>query len=124
MPKKPARSIKRISRAREVELARKARELKAKAAPKSKRKDHPVGIRLSDSELDMVKVDCDEITATTGFEIKVGSYAKHAVVSHRRLRRLETCVREFLNRMVGGVPAIGTDLATEIAILAGKIEGK
>jgi methylthioribose-1-phosphate isomerase len=119
MPKKPVRSIKRISRSREVELARKARELKAKAAPKSKRKDHPVGIRLSDSELDMVKVDCDEITATTGFEIKVGSYAKHAVVSHRRLRRFEARVRDLVSR-----PIETMDLLVEIAALKGALDDR
>lgn len=54
---------------------------------------HPTNLRFSDEEIAPLEADRKEINAA-GVPVSFGQYAKHAVKSYPRLRRLEAMLRE------------------------------
>lgn len=68
--------------------------------PDKERTDTPVGFRLNAADLVRVQADLLRVKEDAGIQIKIGSYAKHALLEHGRLRRLEQALREHAANQV------------------------
>jgi hypothetical protein len=53
---------------------------------------HPITLRFDDNEMAALQTDRREIN-NTGIPVSAGAYAKHAVLSYPRLRKLEAQIR-------------------------------
>ena len=60
------------------------------------RTDHPAGCRISDAERSAVLEDIKHIETASGHAPSLGSYTKHALLSHPRYRRMEVQLRKLL----------------------------
>ncbi|HKQ65981.1 MAG TPA: hypothetical protein VJZ73_13285 [Methylomirabilota bacterium] len=63
-----------------------------------KRKDHPAGCRVNDAELARIDADVADLKRASGMSISRGAYAKHAILEHGRLRRLDVAVKAIIAR--------------------------
>lgn len=63
-----------------------------------------VNIRLKPKEAAQVVADVESAVAAAGFPLTVSAYAKHAILSHGRLRRMESMLKDAsLESIVDGV---------------------
>lgn len=53
---------------------------------------HPVTLRFNDNEMAALNTDRRQLG---GIPVSVGAYAKHAVVSYPKLRKLDESLRQF-----------------------------
>lgn len=60
------------------------------------RTDHPAGCRVTDNELAAVRADIDDLAELGGPKPSLGAYTKHALLSHRRLRRIEAAAKALV----------------------------
>lgn len=78
-----------------------------------KRKDHPAGCRVNDSELAHIDADIADMKRASGLTISRGAYAKHAILEYPALRRLLHSVRANVTL---GQKESGVSLPSEEAI--------
>jgi len=72
------------------------KNLRSKSKPTKSRTDHPAGCRINDAERDQVMSDIADIKQASGHAPSLGSYTKHALLSHPRYRRMEVQLRKLL----------------------------
>lgn len=60
--------------------------------PKTKAKAKAITLRFTGPEIEPIELDRREIVGA-GVPAKIGAYAKHAVMSYPRLRKLEALIR-------------------------------
>lgn len=70
--------------------------LRSKSKSARTRTDHPAGCRINDAERDQVMADIADIKQASGHAPSLGSYTKHALLSHPRYRRMEVQLRKLL----------------------------
>jgi hypothetical protein len=70
----------------------------------TKRADHSIGIRVSPAELIGLQEAIVRLSAASGIDVKLGAYAKHAVLSHARLRSMEADVRALHSEIFNAGP--------------------
>lgn len=61
---------------------------------------HPVTLRFNDNEMAALNTDRRQLG---GIPVSVGAYAKHAVVSYPKLRKLDDLMRKYATT---GIPQI------------------
>lgn len=64
---------------------------------------HPVSFVLDTPENTRIVSECRQIEQASGMpDLTVGRYAKHALLTHRRLRSIETQLRSWLSVLTDG----------------------
>ncbi len=63
-----------------------------------------ITIRLNELEMASMDAELVELKKRSGLDVKIGQYAKHAVMEHARLRRIEVAVQSLSkhHRIAGG----------------------
>lgn len=62
-----------------------------------KRTDHPAGCRISTEERTRIQSEIIELKDKSGIDVTIGSYTKHALLNHSRLRRIEQSLKHFVS---------------------------
>jgi hypothetical protein len=88
-----------------------------KGGPPDKPKRNNVNFILSDEEQRRIQGEMIAISRHSGIPLKLGSYAKHALLSHRQLRHIVDRMRNLLVELGEEDAELSIGLATRVSAI-------